>query len=61
MKLIQETVVTPMPSEELIKKHEKFWRLKLPESFVNYLKLYNGVEVQEATFECNNRTREAKG
>ncbi len=50
-----------MPSEELIKKHEKFWRLKLPESFVNYLKLYNGVEVQEATFECNNRTREAKG
>ncbi|RVT63862.1 SMI1/KNR4 family protein [Niallia taxi] len=55
MKMKHDTIVTPLPSEELIKKHEKFWRLRLPEPFVNFVKLYNGIEVEEATFECNNR------
>ncbi|WP_144555524.1 SMI1/KNR4 family protein [Bacillus sp. X1(2014)] len=49
-------MVQPLPSEELIKKHEKFWRLKLPESFLEFIKAYNGSEVEEATFEYNNRS-----
>ncbi|MFS0761901.1 MULTISPECIES: SMI1/KNR4 family protein [Peribacillus] len=56
MKIIQDTIVKPLPSEELIKKHEKFWRLTLPESFLNFIKTYNGAEVKEATFESNNRS-----
>jgi SMI1-KNR4 cell-wall len=55
MKMKHDTIVRPLPSEELIKKHEKFWRLTLPEPFVNFVKLYNGIEVEEAIFECNNR------
>lgn len=51
----QETIVKPLPSEELIKKHEKFWRLKLPESYLNFIMKSNGAEVEDATFECNNR------
>ncbi|WP_332651324.1 SMI1/KNR4 family protein [Lysinibacillus sp. 54212] len=56
MKIKQETIVKPLPSEELIKKHEKFWRLRLPESFLNFIKIYNGAEVEDATFECNSRS-----
>ncbi|GGE59419.1 SMI1/KNR4 family protein [Priestia taiwanensis] len=55
MKIKQSTIVKPLPSEELISKHEKFWRLKLPEVFLDFIKTYNGVEVEEATFECNAR------
>lgn len=55
MKIKQYTIVKPLPSEELIQKHEKFWRLKLPESFLNFIKINNGAEVEEATFECNGR------
>lgn len=55
MKIKQDTIVRPLPSEELIKIHEKFWRLSLPKTFLEFIKKYNGVEVEEATFECNNR------
>lgn len=56
MKIKQDTIVKPLPSEELIKKHENFWRLKLPSSFLDFIKLYNGAEVKEATFVCDNRS-----
>ncbi|MCU7744059.1 SMI1/KNR4 family protein [Priestia sp. YIM B13446] len=55
MKIKRDTVVKPLPSAGLIKKHEKFWRLTLPNSFLNFIKENNGVKVEEATFECNNR------
>ncbi|EJR81960.1 MULTISPECIES: SMI1/KNR4 family protein [Bacillus] len=56
MKIKQDTIVKPLPSEELIKKHENFWRLKLPGSFLDFIKVYNGAEVEEATFVCDNRS-----
>lgn len=56
MKIIQDTIVKPLPSEELIKKHENFWRLKLPGSFLDFIKVYNGAEVEGATFVCDNRS-----
>ncbi|MEI4527128.1 SMI1/KNR4 family protein [Priestia megaterium] len=55
MKIKRDTVVKPLPSAGLIKKYEKFWRLTLPKSFFNFIKENNGVKVEEATFECNNR------
>ncbi len=36
MKIKQDAIVRPFLSEELIRKHEKFWRLELPESFLNF-------------------------
>lgn len=55
MKLFQETIVTPLPSDELIKRHERLWRLNLPELFIEFIKVNNGVKVKEASFECNGR------
>jgi len=56
MKIKKNTIVRPLPSEGLIKNHEKYWRLSLPNSFLEFIKENNGVEVEEATFECNNRS-----
>ena len=56
MRIIQDAIVKPLPSETLIEKHESFWRLTLPESFLNFVKTYNGAEVREAVFECGNRS-----
>ena len=56
MKIKHNTIVKPLPSEELIKKHESFWRLKLPDTFLDFIKMYNGVEVEGATFVCENRS-----
>lgn len=56
MKIKQDTIVKPLPSVELIKKHENFWRLKLPGSFLDFIKVYNGAEVEGATFVCNNHS-----
>jgi len=35
-----------LPSEKLIKNHERFWRRQLPESFIDFIKVNNGVEVE---------------
>lgn len=45
MKIKQDTIVRPLPSEKLIKNHERFWRRQLPESFIDFIKVNNGVEV----------------
>ncbi|KEZ53655.1 SMI1/KNR4 family protein [Metabacillus indicus] len=55
MKIKQNTIVKPLPTDELIKEHEKFWRLKLPESFLTFIKENNGAEIENGTFEYNNR------
>ena len=55
MKINPDTIVKPLPSEELIKNHEKFWRLTFPGAFLDFIKVSNGAEVGEASFECNNR------
>ena len=56
MKIKQDTIVRPLPSEKLIKNHERFWRRQLPESFIDFIKVNNGVEVEKATFEYNKRS-----
>lgn len=55
MRFKRDSIVTPLPSIELIEEHEAFWSLTLPESFKEFMKNYNGVKVEGATFECNNR------
>ncbi|WP_203289910.1 SMI1/KNR4 family protein [Metabacillus sp. cB07] len=55
MKIKHNTIVKPLPTDELIKKHEKFWRLKLPESFLRFIKENNGAEIDDGTFEYSNR------
>lgn len=51
----KDSIVTPLPSDDLIKEYESFWRLDLPLSYLTFIKEYNGVEVEDAVFLCNNR------
>ena len=54
-KIKKDTIIRPLPSWELIKEHEKYWMISLPESFLKFIKENNGVEVQACSFTCNNR------
>ena len=43
MQIDKSTLVHPLPTDELFKRKEKFWRVKLPNDFIN------------GAFICNNR------
>ena len=43
-----------MPTDEYILKKEKAWRVKLPVSYENFIKNYNGGMPKESSFICNN-------
>ena len=44
MQIDKSTLVHPLPTDELFKRKEKFWRVKLPNDFINFLKENNGGE-----------------
>lgn len=50
-----DTIVKPLPTDFLINKYEGFWKLKLPEGFISFIKSYNGVVVEGAEFKGSNR------
>ena len=51
MKIREDTIVQPLPDEELIAKKERFWRLRFPEDYRNFLKKYSCGEPEEDAFE----------
>lgn len=55
MEMIGDSVVLPVPSNELIKKEEKIWRILLPKSYVDFIKIANGARPAKRCFLCNNR------
>lgn len=56
MKILEETIIKPLPSEELIAKKESNWRVNLPASFKEFISKYNGAELEEQLF-IHNGTR----
>lgn len=48
-----ETIVYPLATEERLCKCEKYWHVKLPEDYREFMKKYNGVETVEKSFEVN--------
>ena len=48
-----ETIIKPLPTDEYILKKEKAWRVKLPVSYENFIKNYNGGMPEESSFVCN--------
>ncbi len=52
--LIQKnTVIYPTPTDELIEKEERCWRLSLPEDYKAFIKTNNGGIPIKRSFNCN--------
>ena len=47
-----ETVLYPLPKEERIQRYERYWGVRFPDDYREFLKTYNGVESVEKSFEA---------
>ncbi|WP_405101024.1 SMI1/KNR4 family protein [Oceanobacillus sp. FSL H7-0719] len=54
MKIDKSTIALPLPTDELFERKEKFWRVKLPKDFVEFMKGNNGGRPIDGEFKCNN-------
>ena len=52
MKVIENTIIKPLPSKELIEQKEKYWHQTLPEDYKKFLMNNNGAEPIKAYFAC---------
>lgn len=58
MKIQDNTVILPKPTEKLLLEHERKWRLKLPEDYKDFVMNYSGGIPGEKFFRCNKRNYE---
>ena len=56
MRIKKESVVLPLPSDELLANEERMWRIHLPNSYKELLKNSNGGVPIESSFTCNNHS-----
>ncbi|MEK3868318.1 SMI1/KNR4 family protein [Paenibacillus sp. FSL H7-0716] len=54
MKVDPNTIILPLPTEDLFRRKEGFWRIKLPNDFVSFLEVNNGGRPINSSFKCNN-------
>ena len=50
MKIKEDTVVEPLPGEELLAVREQQWELSLPHDYREFIMEYNGGEPDKGTF-----------
>ena len=50
------TIVSPLPTDELLIKQEQIWRVNLPETYKDFIKIFNGVEPKQATVKYNSNS-----
>lgn len=55
MLIDKASIIYPLPTEELLERKEKFWRVELPVDYVEFLKENNGARTKDGAFECNGR------
>ena len=53
MTIQDDTIIQPLPIDELLAEKERKWRLVLPADYRNFVVKYNGGIPNEKTFECN--------
>ncbi len=53
MTIQSNTIIHPIPTDELLKEKERKWRLILPMDYRNFIINYNGGIPNEKMFECN--------
>ena len=52
MTIQSNTIIHPIPTDELLKEKERKWRLILPMDYRNFIINYNGGIPNEKMFEC---------
>lgn len=55
MRVIDDSIIKPLPSDELIKKLENVWRIIFPQSYKDFIKINNGCVPFEKIINCNGR------
>lgn len=50
MEIRTESVANPMPSDELIRKYEDYFKIDFPNSYKEFIKKYNGAVLENKTF-----------
>ena len=53
MTIQDNTIIQPIPTDELLAEKERKWRLVLPADYRNFVVNYNGGIPNEKSFECN--------
>lgn len=53
MTIQDNTIIQPLPTDELLTEKERKWRLVLPRDYRNFVVKYNGGIPNEKSFECN--------
>lgn len=56
MEVKDGSIVYPLPDDTLIAEKEKKWRIKLPDSYKQFIKKYNGATTIKDSFLCNNHS-----
>lgn len=51
MEYINESIILPCPTDELLAKKEKDWGVLLPQSYKEFIKKMNGIKVTNAIIE----------
>ncbi|MDM5186392.1 SMI1/KNR4 family protein [Bacillus sp. DX4.1] len=52
----KDSVIFPLPSEELICKKEEAWGVELPIDYKNFIRMHNGGSPEKKSFICNNHS-----
>ncbi|MDQ0718861.1 hypothetical protein QF049_000122 [Paenibacillus sp. W4I10] len=53
MQMRAESIIYPLPTEQLLSKEEGFWRVELPSDYKEFIKINNGGIPERRSFSCN--------
>lgn len=53
IEIMDDTIILPLPDDDILLDKERKWRLKLPETYKDFIKKYNGCSVHKNRFICN--------
>ena len=53
MEIKESTIIYPLPNKSLIEEEEKFWHIKLPKDYLDFIMRYNGGEHIQDTLTHN--------
>lgn len=53
MEVKKNSIISPLPTNELLSDKERKWRIILPETYKQFIKKYNGASTVKDSFACN--------
>lgn len=55
MTIKEDTIVLPLPSDELLKEMEGYWRQVLPKDYREFIVKYNGARIADPSYGVSNK------